>query len=61
MKLIFEKSVAGRQGARLSESDVPVQADIRPDLLRETPAALPELSELDVAWIRDFIRSDRAR
>lgn len=49
MKLIFETSVPGRQGLTLPESGVPTRADIRPDLLRAKPAALPELSELDVA------------
>ncbi|MBN1554635.1 MAG: aminomethyl-transferring glycine dehydrogenase subunit GcvPB [Phycisphaerae bacterium] len=49
MKLIFEKSVPGRRGLRLPDTGVPTQAEIRPDLLREKPAELPELSELDVA------------
>ncbi len=57
MKLIFDKSVAGRQGVKLPNSDVPTRADIRADLLRETPAALPELSELDV--VRHFTALSR--
>ncbi|MBN1942586.1 MAG: aminomethyl-transferring glycine dehydrogenase subunit GcvPB [Phycisphaerae bacterium] len=49
MKLIFEKSVPGRRGLSLPDPGVNIQAEIRPDLLREKPAQLPELSELDVA------------
>ncbi len=48
MKLVFEKSVAGRMGLRITKSDVPTGIHLRDDLLRERPAALPELSELDV-------------
>lgn len=48
MKLIFEKSVPGRRGLKVSGSDVPTSINLRPDLLREKPAALPEVSELDV-------------
>lgn len=56
-RLIFEKSVPGRRGLTLPESDVPVQADIRPDLLRDKPAELPEGSELDV--VRHFTELSR--
>ena len=48
MKLVFEKSVPGRQGVEAAVNDVGVHADIKPSLLRERPAGLPELSELDV-------------
>ena len=48
MKLIFEKSVPQRTGVRISKSDVPVSVNIKPELLRQKPAELPELSELDV-------------
>ncbi len=52
MKLIFEKSCRGRQGFRLPVSDVPVKAVIAEKFLRAAPAALPEVSELDV--VRHF-------
>lgn len=52
MKLIFEKSIPGRTGAEMVESDVPAKADFPAALLREKPAAMPELSELDV--VRHF-------
>ena len=52
MKLMFEKSVPGRQGVRVSKNDVPTSIHLRGDLLRKKDAALPELSELDV--VRHF-------
>ncbi len=52
MKLIFEKSVAGRRTHLISGPDTGLENGIARDLLRETPAALPELSELDV--VRHF-------
>ncbi len=52
MKLIFEKSIPGRTGVRLSGSNVPGRAELSEKLLRQNPAALPELSELDV--VRHF-------
>ncbi len=52
MKLIFEKSVPGRRGVMPRASDVPTTAEIAPSLLRDAPAELPELSELDV--VRHF-------
>jgi glycine dehydrogenase subunit 2 len=52
MKLIFEKSVSGRQGFKLPVSDVPVQAKIADRFLRKAEAVLPEVSELDV--VRHF-------
>ncbi|MBF0532294.1 MAG: aminomethyl-transferring glycine dehydrogenase subunit GcvPB [Candidatus Omnitrophica bacterium] len=48
MKLIFEKSVAGRQGFYLPQSDVDVKADIPLKYRREKDCVLPEVSELDV-------------
>ena len=52
MKLIFEKSVPGRRAVANTSSGVPVSAEIKQSLLRDTPAELPELSELDV--VRHF-------
>lgn len=57
MKLLFEKSVPGRSGLRVSASDVPTSVHLRQDLLREKDAALPELSELDV--VRHFTELSR--
>jgi glycine dehydrogenase subunit 2 len=52
MKLMFEKSVAGRQGVKLPESDVAIKAVLPAKYLRSKTAELPELSELDV--VRHF-------
>ncbi len=57
MKLIFEKSVKGRKAVDISPSDVPNSINIRNDLLRQKPADLPELSELDV--VRHFTELSR--
>ncbi|NLW82803.1 MAG: aminomethyl-transferring glycine dehydrogenase subunit GcvPB [Phycisphaerae bacterium] len=57
MELLFEKSVPGRQGLRVSASDVPTSIHLRKDLLRDSDAALPELSELDV--VRHFTELSR--
>jgi len=57
MKLIFEKSVPGRSGVRPSRSDVPTSTKLKKQLLRQTPAELPELSELDV--VRHFTELSR--
>ena len=57
MKLIFEKSVPNRRGPRPVESDVPVRAELPPALLRDRPAELPEVSELDV--VRHFTELSR--
>jgi len=57
MKLVFEKSVADRTGVLPGPSDVPGTIHIRESLLREKPAAMPELSELDV--IRHFTELSR--
>lgn len=50
--IIFDKSVPGRVGARPSRQTGCPPPHIEPKLLREQPAALPELSELDV--VRHF-------
>jgi glycine dehydrogenase subunit 2 len=52
MKLIFEKSTAGREGVRAPERDVPSEGILLKNLLRESDAKLPEVSELDV--VRHF-------
>ncbi len=57
MKLIFEKSVPGRRGLQVAARDVPTSINLRADLLRQTPAELPELSELDV--VRHFSELSR--
>ena len=48
MKLIFEKSVPGRHCDLLPHCDVP-EAPLPEALRRETPPALPEVSEVDAA------------
>ena len=48
MKLIFEKSVRGRRAVQIGSGDVPTTRNIQRQLLRQIPAELPELSELDV-------------
>ncbi len=48
MKLIFEKSVAGRRGLKLPVADVPRAAELPENLARKEPAGLPEVSELDL-------------
>jgi glycine dehydrogenase subunit 2 len=57
VKLIFEKSVKGRRGIRVTPSDVPGSINIKPELLRQELASLPELSELDV--VRHFTELSR--
>jgi glycine dehydrogenase subunit 2 len=57
MKLIFDKSVPGRRAVRTSRSDVPTTINIKSDFLRQSPAGLPELSELDV--VRHFTELSR--
>lgn len=53
MQLIFEKSRAGRRGITLDALDVP-EATLPDEVKRDTPAALPEVSEFDV--VRHFTR-----
>jgi glycine dehydrogenase subunit 2 len=48
MKLIFEKSFPGRRAVQKTESDVEETINIKEDYLRDEPADLPEVSELDV-------------
>jgi len=57
MKLVFEKSVAGRRAVRTGPSDVPARINIESSLLRQRPAELPEMSELDV--VRHFTKLSR--
>ena len=48
MKLIFEKSVAGRRCAILPACDVP-KVELPAALKREAAPMLPEMSEVDVS------------
>ena len=57
MQLIYEQSVAGRRGVRLPVSDVPAAAALPDNLLRRKPAALAEVSELDL--VRHFTNLSR--
>ena len=57
MKLIFEKSTPDRRAVRPGPSDVPASINIKKAFLRDKPAELPELSELDV--IRHFTELSR--
>jgi glycine dehydrogenase subunit 2 len=57
MKLVFEKSVPGRRAVHTSARDVPTTINLKGNLLRQSPAELPELSELDV--IRHFTALSR--
>jgi glycine dehydrogenase subunit 2 len=52
VKLIFDKSVPGRRGVRSAPAGVEALGQIKKSLLRDEPAELPELSELDV--VRHF-------
>ncbi len=57
MKLIFEKSVAGRRGVRLPRCDVPIERDKLKGLKRKELPDLPEVSELDT--VRHFTELSR--
>jgi glycine dehydrogenase subunit 2 len=57
MKLIYEKSAAGRRGVRLPVSDVPRAGELPDNLRRLELAALPEVSELDL--VRHFTNLSR--
>jgi glycine dehydrogenase subunit 2 len=57
VKIIFEKSVPGRRGVRPARQEGCPSPDVEPRLLRERPAELPELSELDV--VRHFTELSR--
>ena len=52
MELIFERSVKGRRGVKLPDSDVPKLEKLDAKYLRKEAAPLPEVSELDV--VRHF-------
>jgi len=55
-RVIFEKSVKGRMGVALPKSDVPeisLADSISPELLRKSPAKLPEVSEPQV--VRHYV------
>ena len=55
-RVIFEKSVKGRMGVSLPNNDVPetpITDTISPELLRDTPANLPEVSEPQV--VRHYV------
>ncbi len=57
MQLIFEQSVPGRHGTAVPRNDVPRAGDLPAGLLRQEPAGLPEVSELDV--VRHFTALSR--
>jgi len=54
MELIFEKSVKGRRGVKLPDSDVPKAKKLDGKYLRKESPFLPEVSELDV--VRHFTK-----
>jgi glycine dehydrogenase subunit 2 len=56
-RIIFDKSVPGRRGVRPVDSDVPTHAKFPKNLLRDKPADMPELGELDV--VRHFTELSR--
>jgi glycine dehydrogenase subunit 2 len=56
VQLIFEKSQPGRRAITLDPLDVP-EAALPPELCRDQPAALPEVSELDI--VRHFTALSR--
>ena len=55
--LLFDKSVPGRRAAMPAKSDVPASISLDKSFQRSQPAALPELSELDV--VRHFTALSR--
>ncbi len=57
MKLIFEKSSKGRGGVRIPEDRISEHDIIPSNLLRTTPAELPELSESEV--VRHYTKLSR--
>jgi len=57
MQLIYEKSVSGRGGVRLPQSDVPEATPLAGGLLRNETAGLPEISEMDL--VRHFTNLSR--
>jgi len=57
MRLIYEKSVKGRRGFKLPQSDVVKQQEMLAQYSRKCKANLPEVSELDV--VRHFTNLSR--
>jgi len=57
VKLLFEKSVPGRRGVKVAESDFATSINLHEKYLRRDSAELPELSELDV--VRHFTELSR--
>ena len=57
MRLIFEKSVKGRKGFKISTPDVPSKAKLFAQYLRDKEPNLPEVSELDL--VRHFTNLSR--
>ncbi len=57
MELIFSKGKPGRKGSTLPKFDVPESSAIPSSLRRKEPAALPEVSELEM--IRHFMALSR--
>ena len=56
VSIIFDKSVKGRMGVKLPQSEVPnfeLNKNIPPSLLREKPAELPEITQPEV--VRHFV------
>ena len=57
MKLIFEKSVAGREGTQLPSLDVPEQKNLIPKELLRHSNSLPQVGEADV--VRHYVALSR--
>jgi len=57
MRLIFEKSVPGRRGFKISAADVPSKVKLSARYLRDKEPDLPEISELDL--VRHFTNLSR--
>jgi len=57
MELIFNKSVSGRRCTQFPKSDVPCLKEIPKKYLRQSPCALPEVSEMDL--VRHFTNLSR--
>tara|TARA_B100000315_G_scaffold38519_1_gene33295 strand:+ start:900 stop:2330 length:1431 start_codon:yes stop_codon:yes gene_type:complete len=57
MKLIFEKSSAGRKAVELPKLDVPEKTDLIPTNMLRNELSLPELSEIDV--MRHYTESSK--
>ena len=57
MKLIFEKTVPTRRGVQFAKNDVGSCVNLKKELLRDSDAQLPEVSELDV--VRHFTELSR--